>query len=112
MAHLVDGDVASNNGGWQWTASTGTDPQPYFRVFNPILQGGKFDADGAYVRKWVPELARLPDDHLHAPWAAPDGILGAAGVTLGKTYPQPIVDHAAARARALGALKEISAAEG
>jgi deoxyribodipyrimidine photo-lyase len=101
MAHLVDGDLASNNGGWQWTASTGTDPQPYFRVFNPILQGRRFDPSGAYVRRWVPELRGLPDDAVHAPWELGPVELDAAGVRLGETYPAPIVDHAKARERAL-----------
>jgi len=97
MTHLVDGDLASNNGGWQWAAGTGTDAQPYFRVFNPVLQGRRFDADGAYVRRWVPELAALPAARLHAPWEAAPLDLAAAGVTLGHTYPEPIVDHAERR---------------
>jgi deoxyribodipyrimidine photo-lyase len=101
MQHLVDGDLASNNGGWQWVASTGTDPQPWFRIFNPILQGAKFDADGAYVRRWVPELANVPATHVHAPWEAPPLVLAEAGVTLGETYPHPIVDHRIQRERAL-----------
>ena len=101
MAHLVDGDLASNNGGWQWTASTGTDPQPYFRVFNPILQGRRFDPSGDYVRRWVPELRGLPDDAIHAPWELGPVELAAAGVRLGETYPAPMVDHAEARERAL-----------
>jgi deoxyribodipyrimidine photo-lyase len=100
---LVDGDLASNSASWQWVAGCGADAAPYFRVFNPVLQGEKFDADGAYVRRWVPELARLPDRFLHKPWEAPEQVLRAAGVVLGSDYPHPVVDHAAGRARALGA---------
>jgi len=101
MRHLTDGDVASNNGGWQWTASTGTDPQPYFRVFNPVLQGRRFDPDGAYVRRWIPELRRVPGAAVHEPWALDAAEQAAAGVRIGLDYPAPIVDHAAARQRAL-----------
>lgn len=101
MAHLVDGDLASNNGGWQWAASVGTDPQPYFRIFNPVLQGRRFDPDGAYVRRWVPELARVPVARIHEPWAMTPDEQGAAGCRIGTDYPAPIVDHAAARGRAL-----------
>jgi deoxyribodipyrimidine photo-lyase len=105
MRHLVDGDLASNNGGWQWAAGTGTDAQPYFRIFNPVLQGRRFDPEGAYVKRWVPELAQVPAGHLHAPWEAPPLELAAAGVTLGKDYPAPIVDHAVQRERALDMYK-------
>jgi deoxyribodipyrimidine photo-lyase len=101
MRHLVDGDVASNNGGWQWTASTGTDPQPYFRVFNPILQGRRFDPDGSYVRRWVPELAGIAGAAIHDPWTLDPNAQAQAGVRIGVDYPAPIVDHAEARARAL-----------
>lgn len=101
MNHLVDGDLASNNGGWQWAASTGTDAQPYFRIFNPTLQGGRYDANGDYVRRWVPELARVPARWIHAPWEAPPPELAEAGVTLGESYPAPIVDHATQRERAI-----------
>ncbi|MCC6144121.1 MAG: FAD-binding domain-containing protein, partial [Candidatus Hydrogenedentes bacterium] len=104
---LVDGDLANNTLGWQWTAGCGADAAPYFRVFNPILQGRKFDPEGDYVRRWVPEIAGLPDAYLHAPWEAPDEDARAAGVILGETYPKPIVDHAAARDRALAAYQEI-----
>ncbi len=104
---LVDADLASNAASWQWVAGSGADAAPYFRVFNPSLQGAKFDPAGAYVRKWVPELAHLPDDVLHRPWDAGDVVLRAAGVTLGKTYPKPIVDHGAARDRALAAFKAL-----
>ena len=102
---LVDADLASNAASWQWIAGTGIDSQPFFRVFNPVSQGEKFDPQGLYVRKWVPELAALPDRHLHAPWDAPAPVQAAAGVTLGKTYPKPLVDLAAARARALDAYR-------
>jgi len=98
---LVDADLANNTLGWQWVAGCGTDAAPYFRVFNPVTQGKKFDPDGAYVRRWVPELAELPDEYIHAPWTAPAEILGAARVNIGRNYPAPVVDHASARARAL-----------
>ena len=106
---LVDADLASNTLGWQWSAGCGADAAPYFRIFAPVRQGEKFDPDGDYVRRWVPELARLPAEHLHAPWTAPEGVLAAAGVRLGETYPRPIVDHATARAAALAALKQLRA---
>lgn len=98
---LTDGDPAQNNAGWQWSAGSGSDAQPYFRIFNPVTQGHKFDPEGNYVRRWVPELAKLPARHIHAPWLAPEGVLAAAGVRLGDDYPRPIVDHEAARARYL-----------
>jgi len=107
---LVDADLASNAANWQWTAGCGADAAPFFRIFNPITQGQKFDPAGAYVRRWVPELSRLPDSVLHEPWTADAAILRAAGVTLGVTYPRPIVDHAMARARALGALQSLKTA--
>ena len=100
---LVDADLASNAASWQWVAGSGADAAPYFRVFNPVLQGRKFDPDGAYVRRFVPELAALPDRWVHEPWAAPPLVLAQAGVRLGQTYPAPIVDLAAGRARALDA---------
>jgi deoxyribodipyrimidine photo-lyase len=102
LQHLVDGDVAANNGGWQWSAGSGTDAQPYFRIFNPVTQAGNFDPDGAYVRRWLPELAGLKAPAAHAPWAHP-AALAAVGITLGVQYPAPIVDHAEARARTLDA---------
>jgi deoxyribodipyrimidine photo-lyase len=101
MRHLTDGDVASNNGGWQWSSSTGTDPQPYFRVFNPTLQGRKFDPDGAYVRRWVPELARVPTARIHTPWELTRTEQEVAGCVIARDYPAPIVEHLAARNRAL-----------
>lgn len=102
---LVDADHASNAASWQWVAGSGADAAPYFRVFNPVLQGEKFDPDGSYVRRYVPELARLPDAHLHAPWQAPEMILRSAGVVLGKDYPKPLVDLKYGRERALAAFK-------
>jgi deoxyribodipyrimidine photo-lyase len=105
---LVDADLASNAASWQWVTGCGIDSQPFFRVFNPVLQGRKFDRDGAYVRRFVPELARLPDTHLHAPWEAPETVLEAAGVVLDRTYPRPIVGLSEGRARALDAYGEIS----
>jgi deoxyribodipyrimidine photo-lyase len=105
MDTLVDADLASNSANWQWVAGTGIDSQPFFRVFNPVSQGQKFDADGAYVRKYVPEIAALPTPYLHAPWLAPDAALRAAGVSLGKTYPTPLVDLAFGRQRALDIYK-------
>ncbi len=104
---LVDADLASNTMGWQWVAGCGADAAPYYRVFNPILQGKKFDPDGDYVRKWVPELAALKGDKIHTPWLLSDEELKQAGIVLGKSYPTPIVDHSAARLRALAALKSI-----
>ncbi len=104
---LLDADLASNAMNWQWVAGSGADAAPYFRIFNPVLQGEKFDKDGAYVRRWVPEIAGLPDKFLHRPWEAPADIMARAGIVLGKTYPRPIVDHDLARRRALEALKTI-----
>lgn len=102
---LVDADLANNSGGWQWVAGCGADAAPYFRVFNPVLQGEKFDPEGDYVRRYVPELARLDARHIHCPWEAPEEVLRAAGVRLDETYPRPIVDHAKARDRALKAFE-------
>jgi deoxyribodipyrimidine photo-lyase len=100
---LVDADPANNPASWQWVAGCGADAAPYFRIFNPVLQGEKFDPDGRYVREYVPELARLPDAVIHKPWTAPPLLLREAGITLGETYPEPLVDHAQARQRALQA---------
>jgi deoxyribodipyrimidine photo-lyase len=103
MQQLVDGDPAANNGGWQWTAGTGTDAAPYFRIFNPILQGKKHDPEGTYVRRWVPELFRVPDRFIHEPWKMPPDVQEKAGCFIGEDYPAPIVDHAWARERVLAA---------
>jgi deoxyribodipyrimidine photo-lyase len=103
MQHLLDGDPASNNGGWQWTAGVGTDAAPYFRVFNPTAQGEQFDPAGDYVRRWLPELARVPAKHIHQPWAMPASEQRRAGCIVGSDYPTPIIDHAFARERALAA---------
>ncbi len=101
--HLVDGDTSQNVGNWQWVAGTGADAAPYFRVFNPVLQSKKFDPRGDYIRRWVPELASLDSEHIHAPFDATPLVLAEAGIEMGTTYPWPIVDHAEARERALAA---------
>ena len=106
---LVDADLAGNTLGWQWTAGCGADAAPYFRIFNPTLQGEKFDPDGDYVRRWLPELARVPAGFIHRPWEAPPEVLASAGVCLGRDYPQPVVNHGEARKAALAALKTIRA---
>ncbi len=99
--HLLDFDLAANNGGWQWASSSGCDAQPWFRIFNPVTQSETFDPQGKFIRRYLPQLAGLPDAVLHAPWRANEIELAAAGVDLGRTYPHPIVDHAAARERTL-----------
>jgi deoxyribodipyrimidine photo-lyase len=104
---LVDADLASNTLGWQWVAGCGADAAPFFRIFNPTTQGTKFDAAGDYVRRWVPEIAGLPNEWLHRPWEAPAPVLEAAGVTLGRTYPFPVIDHAVARQAALAAFAAV-----
>ena len=104
---LVDADLASNAASWQWVAGCGTDAAPYFRIFNPSLQGAKFDPDGVYVRRWVPELNKLPSALLHEPWTARPIELADAGVRLGQDYPLPIVNHASARQRALDSFQQI-----
>lgn len=98
---LNDFDLAANNGGWQWVSSSGCDAQPYFRIFNPITQSEKFDAEGKFIRRYVPQLAGLSAKHIHAPWLARPADLASAGVQLGENYPLPIVDHAQARTRTL-----------
>ncbi len=95
--HLNDFDLAANNGGWQWAASTGCDAQPYFRIFNPVSQSEKFDPEGKFIRRYLPQLAALPDSLIHAPWLARPVDLAAAGVELGRNYPRPVVEHAEAR---------------
>ena len=103
---LVDADLANNSMGWQWVAGSGADASPYFRIFNPIIQGKKFDPDGDYVRKWIPELAKVPNEYIHTPWEAPPLELTTAEVILGKDYPHPIVSHSDGRQRALDAYAE------
>jgi deoxyribodipyrimidine photo-lyase len=105
MQHLVDGDPAANNGGWQWTAGTGTDAAPYFRIFNPTLQGEKHDPEGTYVRRWLPELANVPTKYIHTPSKMDRETQQAAGCVLGRHYPTPILDHRHARERTLAAYR-------
>lgn len=105
---LVDADLANNTLGWQWVGGCGADAAPYFRIFNPISQGEKFDPEGEYIRKWIPELARLPAKWIHRPWEAPPLILKEAGIALGKDYPYPIVDHSKARESALAAFHSLT----
>jgi deoxyribodipyrimidine photo-lyase len=104
---LVDADLANNTLGWQWSAGCGADAAPFFRIFAPVLQGERFDPEGNYVRRWVPELARVPAEFIHSPWTAPPAVLGAAGVVLGTSYPKPIVEHSSARLAALAAFKKM-----
>ena len=108
LQHLMDGDLPANNGGWQWVAGTGTDAAPYYRVFNPVTQAEKFDPEGEYIRRWVPELAKLDPPAIFAPWKAGAADLKAAGVRLGADYPHPMVDHPTARDRALARFQEAS----
>ena len=107
---LVDADRASNPASWQWVAGSGADAAPYFRIFNPIIQGQKFDPNGDYIRQWVPEIADIPTQYLHAPWSAPDVVLKRCGISLGRHYPKPIVDHDEARAKALKAFDDLKSA--
>ena len=104
---LVDADLANNTASWQWVSGSGADAAPYFRIFNPILQGEKFDPEGEYTRKWVPELSTLEKKFLYKPWEAGDEVLRNAGVVLGENYPVPIVDHREARERALIAYQDM-----
>jgi deoxyribodipyrimidine photo-lyase len=106
MQHLVDGDPAANNGGWQWTAGTGTDAAPYFRIFNPTLQGKRHDPGGAYIRRWLPELAAVPEKYIHEPSKMSVGAQREADCIIGQDYPAPIVDHAWARERVLNAYRQ------
>ena len=107
---LLDADLANNAAGWQWVAGSGADASPYFRIFNPITQGQKFDPNGEYVRRWCPELARLPNEFIHAPFNAPPEVLTKAGVALGRTYPWPLVEHSRARNAALAGYQLVQAA--
>ena len=106
MHHLLDGDESQNNGNWQWAASVGADPQPYFRVFNPVRQQERFGADGVYVRRWVPEIAGLPDRWLAAPWEAPEDVREEAGCPAGGDYPEPLVDLGESRAEAISRFRD------
>ena len=106
MRHLLDGDESQNNGNWQWSASVGVDPQPYFRVFNPVRQQQRFDPEGEYVRRWVPELRELPDEHLATPWEAPEEVQREAGCVVGDDYPEPLVDLRESRAEAIARFGE------
>jgi len=104
---LLEADPASNAASWQWVAGSGADAAPYFRVFNPVRQGERFDKEGNYVKRWVPELAKLPKKYIHAPWTAPADVLAAANIELGKNYPHPIVDLASSRKDALSRFEKI-----
>ena len=105
--NLNDFDLAANNGGWQWAASTGCDAQPYFRIFNPVTQSERFDANGKFIRRYVPELNGVPDKCIHAPWTMPPAVQQSLGVTIGKDYPAPVVDHAVQREKALALYKAV-----
>jgi deoxyribodipyrimidine photo-lyase len=109
---LLDFDFAANNGGWQWAASTGCDAQPWFRIFNPVTQSEKFDPQGKFIRKYVPELAACNEKEIHAPWKIPAERQRALGLEVGRSYPMPIVDHALQRERALAIYKNASQREG
>lgn len=109
MQHLIDGDTAANNGGWQWAAGTGTDAQPYFRIFNPTSQGETFDGNGAYVRHYCPELTAVPDKYIHAPWTMPLALQQQVGCVIGRDYPAPVVDHGVQRIQALARYKAVVA---
>jgi deoxyribodipyrimidine photo-lyase len=110
MDQLIDGDPAANNGGWQWASGVGTDAAPYFRIFNPVTQGERFDPHGHFVRRWVPELAEVPDRYLHAPWTMPPLTASLCGVEIGRDYPAPIVDRAIVRERTLAAYQAAKSA--
>jgi deoxyribodipyrimidine photo-lyase len=104
---LVDADLANNSASWQWIAGCGADAAPYFRIFNPVTQGRKFDPNGAYVRRFVPEVAGLPDKFVHSPWDAPERVLAESRIRLGSHRPQPMVDLKASRGQALDAFRSI-----
>ena len=104
---MVDADLANNSASWQWVAGCGADAAPYFRIFNPITQGNKFDAAGIYTRKYLPELEKLPDRYLFSPWEAPEDVLSAAEIELGVDYPKPIVIASESREMALAAFASI-----
>jgi deoxyribodipyrimidine photo-lyase len=104
---LVDADLANNTLGWQWTAGCGADAAPFFRIFNPVLQAERYDPHRVYLRRWIPELARLPDKWIHQPWKAPAAELQKAGVVLGETYPRPIVDLTGSRREALAGYQQV-----
>lgn len=106
MQQLIDGDPAANNRGWQWTAGTGTDAAPYFRIFNPILQSQRFDPSGAYIRRWRPELAAVPDKYIHTPWKMTAQLQRQSNCWLGQDYPQPMVDLQWARERTSAAYQQ------
>jgi deoxyribodipyrimidine photo-lyase len=108
---LVDADLASNSASWQWVAGCGADAAPYFRIFNPVTQGEKFDPDGQYIKEFIPELKDLPNKYLYSPWEAPKEILDNANITLGKDYPFPIVNLKASREKALDAFKSLKKEE-
>jgi deoxyribodipyrimidine photo-lyase len=110
--HLNDFDLSANNGGWQWAASTGCDAQPYFRIFNPVSQSERFDPAGKFIRRYLPELARLPDKYIHAPWTLPPLEQAACGCVIGRDYPAPVVDHAQQRLRALALYKTVKGGGG
>jgi deoxyribodipyrimidine photo-lyase len=112
LRRLIDGDAAANSGGWQWVAGTGTEAAPYFRVFNPMLQGQTWDPRGAYVRRWVPELARVPVEYIHMPWTMPIEVQRRSRCLIGGDYPLPIVDHPSARERALASWRGIRGIRG
>ncbi len=104
---LVDADLPNNTQGWQWTAGCGADAAPFFRIFNPMLQTERFDPERSYLRRWLPELRRLPDAWIHRPWEAPEAVLAGAGVALGGDYPRPVVDFRDSREAALAAYAAI-----
>lgn len=105
MSHLIDGDPAANNGGWQWTAGVGTDAAPYFRILNPVAQSKKWDPEGQFIRRWVPELGRVPTQYIHEPWLMPDEVQSAFRSRIGADYPQPIIDHQISKERTINAFR-------